>query len=181
VFEPLECCLLWVQPCTIPPAKLAPDCGNLGRLWSGNDPLRHGWGWHYIQIASHIHIRHTHSAWEHWYAVHRHMVAALHTIILANSWLRFDHTGSLGEPKWCQYFMIEADIHLRLLHTFILDTHKVVESLECCHEGIWVHPHTIPPAKMAPDWGILGRLWRNDAITSWLRLSTNSNCFPHQY
>ncbi len=42
--------------------------------------LCHGWGWQPPQTASHIHIRHAHSVWAHWYADHRHMVAALHII-----------------------------------------------------------------------------------------------------
>jgi hypothetical protein len=55
--------------------------------------------------------------------------------------------------------MVEADIHLRLNPTSILDIYKVVEVLVCCLAGIWVHPYFIPPAKLAPDFGILGHLW----------------------
>ncbi len=39
----------------------------------------HGWGWQPPQTASHIQIRHIQSVCTHWYAVHRHMVAALHS------------------------------------------------------------------------------------------------------
>ena len=35
--------------------------------------------------------------------------------------------------------MVEADIHLRPLHTSILDIFKVSETLLCCLKGIWVH------------------------------------------
>jgi hypothetical protein len=55
--------------------------------------------------------------------------------------------------------MVEADIHLRLNPTSILDIYKVVEVLLCCLAGIWVHPYFIPLAKLAPDFGILGHLW----------------------
>ena len=41
--------------------------------------LCHGWGWQPPQTASHIHIRHIQSAWAHYYAVHGHTVAALHS------------------------------------------------------------------------------------------------------
>ncbi len=41
--------------------------------------LCHGWGWQPTQTASHIHIRYKQSVWAHWYAVHWHMVAALHS------------------------------------------------------------------------------------------------------
>jgi hypothetical protein len=40
--------------------------------------LCHGWGWQPPQTVSHIHIRHLKSVWARWYAIHRHMVAALH-------------------------------------------------------------------------------------------------------
>jgi hypothetical protein len=39
----------------------------------------HGWGWQPPQTASCIYIGHIKSVWEHWYAVHRHKVAALHS------------------------------------------------------------------------------------------------------
>ncbi len=50
--------------------------------------LRHGWGWQPPHTASHIHIRHIQSVWAHWYAVHRHEVAALHSYppYLAQIW-----------------------------------------------------------------------------------------------
>jgi hypothetical protein len=49
--------------------------------------------------------------------------------------------------------MVEADIHLRLPFTSILDIYKVFEPLVCCLNGIWVHPYTVTPAKLAPDLG----------------------------
>ena len=57
--------------------------------------------------------------------------------------------------------MFEADIHLRLCHTSILDIYKVFEPLVCCLKGIWVHPYTIPPSKLAPDFdfGVQVQLW----------------------
>ncbi len=41
VFEPLVCCLKgkWLHPYTDTPAKLAPDLGNQGHLWSKNDAI----------------------------------------------------------------------------------------------------------------------------------------------
>jgi hypothetical protein len=48
--------------------------------------------------------------------------------------------------------MVEADIHLRLNPTSILNIYKVFEVLVCCLAGIWVHPYFIPPAKLAPFW-----------------------------
>ncbi len=50
--------------------------------------------------------------------------------------------------------MVEADIHLRLLPTSILDIYNVFEPLECCLKGIWVHPYIVIPAKLSPDFEI---------------------------
>jgi hypothetical protein len=47
--------------------------------------------------------------------------------------------------------LFEADIHLRLLHTSIGDIYKVFEPLVYYLKGIWGHPHTVTPAKLAPD------------------------------
>jgi hypothetical protein len=56
------------------------DFGVLGHLWSQMMSLRHDWAWQPPQTASHIHIRHVYSVWAHWYAVHRHTLAALHNL-----------------------------------------------------------------------------------------------------
>ncbi len=76
---------------------------------------------------------------------------------------RFGESGSIVEWKWCHNLMVEADIHLRLLHTSILDLCKVFELLVCCLKAIWC-THTITPAKLTPDLGSQGHLWsENDA------------------
>jgi hypothetical protein len=76
--------------------------------------------------------------------------------------------------------MFEADIHLRPLHTSILDIHKVFEPLVCCLKDIWLHRYTAKLAKLPPDLGIQVHL-RNgkDATTSWLRLIPTSDGFTH--
>ena len=62
---------------------------------------------------------------------------------------------------------------LRPLHTSILDIYNVFEPLVCCLKAIWLHPHTVTPAKLAPDLGTQGHLWgENNAMTSWLRLKS---------
>jgi hypothetical protein len=50
--------------------------------------------------------------------------------------------------------MAEADINLRPFHTSIFDIYKGFEPLVCCLKGTWVHPFTVTPAKLAPDFGI---------------------------
>ncbi len=78
--------------------------------------------------------------------------------------------------------MVEAEIHLKPLHSSPLDIYKVVEPLVCCLMGICLHPYTVTPAKLAPDLGRQGLLRReNDAIISWLRLISTSNHFIHPY
>ena len=94
---------------------------------------------------------------------------------------RFGNSRSLVNCiKWCHYVMVEADIHLRLLPASSLDINKVFEPLACCLKGIWVLPYSVTPAKLTPDLGCQGHLWsENDAITSWLRLISTSDCFIH--
>jgi hypothetical protein len=78
--------------------------------------------------------------------------------------------------------MFEADIHLRLYHTSILDIYIVIEPMQFCLKGIWVQPYNISLANLAPDLGILGRLWSgNDAIMSCLRLTSTSDSVIHPY
>jgi hypothetical protein len=78
--------------------------------------------------------------------------------------------------------MVEADIHFRLLHTSILDINKVFEMLVCCLKGIWLHPYTDTPAKLAPDLRIQVHLRSgNDDTMSLLRLIFSSDHFIHPY
>ncbi len=98
--------------------------------------LCHGWGWQPPQFASHIHIRHIQSVWAHWYVVHRHMVVALQSYTHP-TWLRFWGSGSLVESKWCDNVTVEADSHLKLLPTSILDIYKVFEHIDMLSIGIW--------------------------------------------
>jgi hypothetical protein len=60
--------------------------------------------------------------------------------------------GSLVEWKWCRYMVVEADIHLRLLHKSELDISKVIynmfELLVYCLTDNWEHPYTIIQAKL---------------------------------
>ena len=48
--------------------------------------------------------------------------------------------------------MFEADINPRTLHTSLLDIYKVFEPLVCCLKGIWFHPYSVTPAKLAQIW-----------------------------
>jgi hypothetical protein len=88
----------------------------------------------------------------------------------------------LEEWKWCHNVMFEADIYLGLLPTSTLGIRNMFEPLVCCFKGIWVHPYTATPAKLAPYLGSHGHLRNeNDAITSWLRLISTSDCCINPY
>jgi hypothetical protein len=54
--------------------------------------------------------------------------------------------------------MVEADIHLRLLHKSILDIYNMLEPLVCCLKGILLQPHTFTLAKLAQELGSQGIL-----------------------
>jgi hypothetical protein len=98
--------------------------------------LCHGWGWQPPQTVFHIHIRHAHSIWTHWYADHRHMLEALH-IYSHPTWLRFWGSESLVESKWCDYVIVEADSHLKLHPASLWDMHYMFEHIDVLFMGIW--------------------------------------------
>jgi hypothetical protein len=78
--------------------------------------------------------------------------------------------------------MVEADSHLKLLPTSILDIYKVFEHIDMLSMGIQYNHYTVIPTLLGSDFGALGHLWsQNDVIMSWLKLRATSNCFPHPY
>ncbi len=130
-FNMLSMCIKYQPYTAIPTLLLGSDVGVLGHLWSQNDIIiiiHHGWGWQPPQTISYIHIRHIQSVWAHWYAVHKCMLAVLHSYTHPTL-LKFWGSGSLVESKWCDYVMVEADSHLKLLPISILDIHKVFDTL----------------------------------------------------
>ncbi len=144
-------------------------------------PQRHGWGWYPLQTNSYIHIRHIQSVCDIGILSQGHMAAPLYRYTSQVS-PRFGDSGSLEEWKWCHNVIVEADIHLRPLHTSILDIYKVFETLACCLKGIWLQPYTNAPAKLLPDLGIQVHLRSgNDATTLWLRLISTSDHFIYPY
>jgi hypothetical protein len=78
--------------------------------------------------------------------------------------------------------MVEADSHLKLLPTSILDIYKVIEHIDMLSMGIKYHPYTVIPTLLGSDFGVLGHLAsQNDVIMSWLRPTATSNCFLYPY
>ena len=79
--------------------------------------------------------------------------------------------------------MVEANSHLKLLPSSILHIYNVFEHINMLSIGIHQQPFTVIPTLLGTDFEVLGHLLRrqNDVITSWLRLTAPSNCFPHPY
>jgi hypothetical protein len=78
--------------------------------------------------------------------------------------------------------MVEADGHIKLLPTSILDMHKVFENIDMLSMGIQYQPYTVVPTLLGSDFWVLGHLLsENDVIMSWLRLTATSNCFPDPF
>jgi hypothetical protein len=78
--------------------------------------------------------------------------------------------------------MVDADGHLKLLPTSMLDTYKVIEHIDMLSMGTQYQPYTVIPTLLGSDFGALGHLGsQNDEIMSWLRLTVTSNCFPSPY
>ncbi len=77
--------------------------------------------------------------------------------------------------------MVEADNHLKLLPTSILDIYKVFEHIDMLSMGIQYHTYSfVPTLLLGSDFGVLAHLWcQHDVIVSWLRLTVTSKCFPH--
>ncbi len=63
--------------------------------------------------------------------------------------------------------MVEADGHLKLLPTSILDIYKVFEHIDVLSMGMQYQPYTVIPTLLGSDFGALGHLWsQNDVIMS---------------
>ncbi len=109
--------------------------------------LCRGWGWQSPQISFHIHMQHAHNIWAQQYAVHWHMVAAIHSFTHP-PWWRLLGSGSLAESKWCDYVMVEADSHRKLLPKSILDMYKVIEHIDMLSTCIQYQPYTVIPTPL---------------------------------
>jgi hypothetical protein len=78
--------------------------------------------------------------------------------------------------------MVEADSHLKLLPTSILDIYNVFGHIDMLSIGIWYQPYTVLPSLLGSDLGVLGHLWsQNDVMMSWLRVTVTSNCILPSY
>jgi hypothetical protein len=98
------------------------------------------------------------------------------------TWLIFCGAVSLVESTWCDYVMVEADSHLKLIPSSILHIYKVFKLLDMLSIGIQQQPNTVLRTLIGSDFGVRIYLWsQHDVITSWLRLRVTSNCFLHPH
>ncbi len=163
------------RPYTVIPTLLGSDFGVLGHLQSQND-----------MIMSWLRLTSTSNCFPHPYWTYTKYLGTLIYCPLAYgssltqfyhpTWRRFLGSGSLAESKWCDYVMVEADSHLKLLPTSILDMCKVLEHIDMLSTCIQYQPYTVIPTLLGSDsWS------QNNVIMSWLMLTDTSNCFPYPY
>jgi hypothetical protein len=78
--------------------------------------------------------------------------------------------------------MVKADSQLKLLPASNSYIDKVFEHIDMLSMVIWQLPQIVIPTLLGSDFVVLGHLCsQNDVITSWLRLTANSNCFLHPH
>ncbi len=162
--------------------QVAPRFGDSGSLeeWKR---------FHNVMFKADIHLRLLHTSTLDIYKVFETLVCWLKCICIAPLYHytgqvapRFGDSGSLEEWKWCNNLMVEAHIHLRPLHTSILDIYKVFLTFVCCLKAIWLYPYNVTLAKLHQDLGIQVHLRSgNDAIMSCLRLILTSDHFIHPH
>ena len=94
----------------------------------------------------------------------------------------FGNSGVTVKLKWCHNVMVEAEDHLWLLLTSILDIYSVMAPFNDVSVHIMNAPLLCYTTKARSDFGNSGVTaewkWCHD---SWLRLQTTFNCFSHPY
>ncbi len=76
--------------------------------------------------------------------------------------------------------MVGTHSHLKLLLASIQAILTMFEHSDMLSMGIQYQHYTVIPTLLGSVFQGLGPLWsQNSVITSWLRLTVTSNCFPH--
>ncbi len=152
---------------------------QVGPRYGDSGSLEKKWKWcHNIMFEANIHLRPLHTSILDIYTVFKLLVCCLKSIWLHSCTVTLAKLAP--DWKWCHNIMFEANVHLRLLHTSILDIYKEFEPLVCCLKGIWVH--LIPLLCPSPRFGKSGSLeeWKCCQM-SWLRLISTSDRFIYPY
>jgi hypothetical protein len=75
--------------------------------------------------------------------------------------------------------MVEADSHLKLLPTSILDICKVFAHIDMLSMGIQYQPYTVIPTLLCSDFGALGCLWsQHDRIRITVEADSHLKLLP---
>jgi len=161
------------------------DFGVRGHLWSQNDVIM---SWMRLTATSncsqHIYFIHIENVWAHWYAVHLHTVADLHSYThpyLAQI-LRYVVTCGVKMMSLCHGWgwqppLTDSYIHIRLRHIQSVGAHWYA-----FHWYTLAALHSFTHSNRLRFWGF-GWLVKSDWCynETWLRLTATSNCFPHIY
>ncbi len=98
--------------------QVGPNVWNLGHFLGGNDVIT---SWLRLISTSDC-FPHPYKTYKmclsYWYSVSRAYGCTL-VSLYQQSWLQILEFGSMVEWIWCHYIMVEADIHLRLVLTYI--------------------------------------------------------------
>ncbi len=169
-------------PCRIDiPTVLGSEIGVLGHLWSQNDVIM---SWLRLTATSNCFppsILDINKAFEHIDMLFIGIRLQPYTVIHP-TWLRFWHSRSLRELKWCHYFMVEADSHLKLLPASILDIYKVFKQIWYAVHGYTVaalHSHT--HTSWLSFWGFGSFMELKWCHYVMVEADSYLNCFPHLY
>ena len=151
-------CILWVHPLHCYTTKARSD---FWQFWvtvqwkwcHGSWPWCHGWGCKPHLVAFwYILVRRIYSVMAPFNDVSVHiMIAPLHCYTNKPG-SEFGNSGVTVELKWCHNVMVEAEDHLWLLLTSILDTYILFLHLSMMSVGIWVHPYTVTPTQLGWYW-----------------------------
>ncbi len=109
-------------------------------------------------IVSQIHIKCLWSVWATSYAVDRHMGSPLHSCTCAGGG-KIPNFGKMGLRVSPNNIMVSCLVdvnHPTLLLTSILHVLKVFEHLHMLWMGMWVHPYTVAPVDVGPNFGNMG-------------------------
>jgi hypothetical protein len=60
--------------------------------------------------------------------------------------------------------MVEADGHLKLFPTSMLDIYKTIEHIDMLSMGIQYQPYTVIPTLLGSDFGVLGHLLSQNVV-----------------
>ena len=172
---------IWVHSYSVTPPRRGQIFGNSGWLSSESDVMAHD---HHVMVEAvkqhlvafwYILVRHIYSVMSPFNDVSVHIMSAPLHCYTNKPGSEFGNSGVTVKLKWCHNVMVEAEDHLWLLLTSILDIYIVLWHLLMMSVCIlWMRPYSVTPPRRGQILAILGSLPSgNDAMThGW-------GCKPH--